>query len=135
MLGERSRALEERIAATIPDLAGPIQGSGLTFEQGGAESVRLLVEDPDEPRGVDAPDVTGVQPAVDERRRDALLRAVGASTPEWSDEQRATYSRVTVDLSEPRWVFLNTLFSLSSASTHSKPASPTSCTCIVGTDA
>ncbi|MGD8862256.1 MAG: HAD-IG family 5'-nucleotidase [Myxococcales bacterium] len=31
------------------------------------------------------------------------------------DEQRAAYSRVWVDLSEPRWVFLNTLFSLSEA--------------------
>ena len=29
------------------------------------------------------------------------------------DEQRKTYSQVWVDLSEPRWVFLNTLFSLS----------------------
>lgn len=29
------------------------------------------------------------------------------------DEQRAAYSQVWVDLSEPRWVFLNTLFSLS----------------------
>lgn len=29
------------------------------------------------------------------------------------DEQRRTYSQVWVDLSEPRWVFLNTLFSLS----------------------
>jgi uncharacterized protein len=46
MLGERSRALEEQIAATIPDLAGPLQGSGLTFEQAAAESVRLLRETP-----------------------------------------------------------------------------------------
>lgn len=29
------------------------------------------------------------------------------------DDQRRTYSQVWVDLSEPRWVFLNTLFSLS----------------------
>ncbi len=29
------------------------------------------------------------------------------------EEQRGTYSRVWVDLSEPRWVFMNTLFSLS----------------------
>ena len=29
------------------------------------------------------------------------------------DEQRAAYARTRVDLSEPRWVFLNTLFSLS----------------------
>ncbi|MBK7584031.1 MAG: HAD-IG family 5'-nucleotidase [Myxococcales bacterium] len=31
------------------------------------------------------------------------------------DEQRQRYSRVLVDLKEPRWVFLNTLFSLSEA--------------------
>src|SRR5262245_51537863 len=31
------------------------------------------------------------------------------------DTQRQTYSQVWVDLSEPRWVFLNTLFSLSEA--------------------
>lgn len=31
------------------------------------------------------------------------------------DEQRRAYSQVWVDLSEPRWVFLNTLFSLSEA--------------------
>jgi len=31
------------------------------------------------------------------------------------EEQRRTYSRVLVDLSEPRWVFLNTMFSLSEA--------------------
>jgi HAD superfamily 5'-nucleotidase-like hydrolase len=29
------------------------------------------------------------------------------------DEQRAAYAQVWIDLSEPRWVFLNTLFSLS----------------------
>jgi 5'-nucleotidase len=31
------------------------------------------------------------------------------------EEQRAAYARVLVDLEEPRWVFLNTLFSLSTA--------------------
>jgi HAD superfamily 5'-nucleotidase-like hydrolase len=31
------------------------------------------------------------------------------------DEQRKVYSRVLIDLSQPRWVFLNTLFSLSEA--------------------
>jgi uncharacterized protein len=44
MLGERSRALEDQVAATIPDLAGPVQGPGLSFEQAAAESVRLLRE-------------------------------------------------------------------------------------------
>ena len=32
------------------------------------------------------------------------------------EEQRAAYAGVLVDLSAPRWVFLNTLFSLSEAS-------------------
>jgi HAD superfamily 5'-nucleotidase-like hydrolase len=31
------------------------------------------------------------------------------------DQQRSVYSRLLIDLSEPRWVFLNTLFSLSEA--------------------
>jgi 5'-nucleotidase len=31
------------------------------------------------------------------------------------EQQRAQYSRLLIDLSEPRWVFLNTLFSLSEA--------------------
>ncbi|HEX4352182.1 MAG TPA: HAD-IG family 5'-nucleotidase, partial [Polyangiales bacterium] len=31
------------------------------------------------------------------------------------EAQRATYARLLIDLSEPRWVFLNTLFSLSEA--------------------
>jgi HAD superfamily 5'-nucleotidase-like hydrolase len=31
------------------------------------------------------------------------------------DEQRRTYSRTVVDLADPRWVFLNTLFSISEA--------------------
>jgi len=44
VLGERNRALEDRIAAGIRDLAGPVQGSGLSFEDAAAESVRLLRE-------------------------------------------------------------------------------------------
>lgn len=44
-----------------------------------------------------------------------VTRACHGTRPLAHDEQRATYSRVTVDLSEPRWVFLNTLFSLSEA--------------------
>ena len=39
MLSDRSRALEESIAASIPDLAGPVQGSGLAFEQAAEETV------------------------------------------------------------------------------------------------
>jgi 5'-nucleotidase len=44
-----------------------------------------------------------------------VLRACHGTRLLTHDEQRATYSRVLVDLSEPRWVFLNTLFSLSEA--------------------
>jgi 5'-nucleotidase len=36
------------------------------------------------------------------------------------EEQRKLYSRVIVDLSEPRWVFLNTFFSLSEASLYAQ---------------
>jgi len=36
------------------------------------------------------------------------------------EEQRRTYTQVWVDLSEPRWVFLNTLFSLSEASIYAQ---------------
>jgi 5'-nucleotidase len=36
------------------------------------------------------------------------------------EEQRKLYARVLVDLSEPRWVFLNTLFSLSEASLYAQ---------------
>lgn len=36
------------------------------------------------------------------------------------EEQRKLYSRVLVDLSEPRWVFLNTLFSLSEAALYAQ---------------
>ncbi|MGM0576490.1 MAG: HAD-IG family 5'-nucleotidase [Myxococcota bacterium] len=36
------------------------------------------------------------------------------------DEQRAVYSRTVVDLAEPRWVFLNTLFSMSEATIYSQ---------------
>jgi HAD superfamily 5'-nucleotidase-like hydrolase len=36
------------------------------------------------------------------------------------DEQRKAYSRIFVDLAEPRWVFMNTLFSLSEASLYLK---------------
>ena len=44
-----------------------------------------------------------------------VTRAVHGTRLLEFDEQRETYSRVAVDLREPRWVFLNTLFSLSEA--------------------
>jgi HAD superfamily 5'-nucleotidase-like hydrolase len=44
-----------------------------------------------------------------------VLRACHGTRVLDHDEQRKVYSRVLVDLSEPRWVFLNTLFSLSEA--------------------
>jgi 5'-nucleotidase len=49
-----------------------------------------------------------------------VMRACHGTRPLTHEEQRATYSRVTVDLSEPRWVFLNTLFSLSEASLYAQ---------------
>ena len=42
-----------------------------------------------------------------------VVRASHGSRMLEYDEQRETYSRTLVDLNEPRWVFLNTLFSLS----------------------
>jgi 5'-nucleotidase len=44
-----------------------------------------------------------------------ILRAAHGTRPLPHEEQRRAYSRVLVDLSAPRWVFLNTLFSLSEA--------------------
>ncbi|HKP63749.1 MAG TPA: HAD-IG family 5'-nucleotidase [Polyangiales bacterium] len=49
-----------------------------------------------------------------------VMRACHGTRPLSHEEQRRTYSRVTVDLSEPRWVFLNTLFSLSEASLYAQ---------------
>jgi 5'-nucleotidase len=42
-----------------------------------------------------------------------VRRAQHGTAPLTFSEQRAAYSEVQVDLAEPRWVFLNTLFSLS----------------------
>ena len=42
-----------------------------------------------------------------------VKKAVHGTTPLGFEEQRAAYARVAVDLSDERWVFLNTLFSLS----------------------
>jgi 5'-nucleotidase len=44
-----------------------------------------------------------------------VMRATHGTRPLAHDEQRKMYSRVLIDLSQPRWVFLNTLFSLSEA--------------------
>lgn len=44
-----------------------------------------------------------------------VMRASHGTRQLSHDEQRKTYSRVLIDLSMPRWVFLNTLFSLSEA--------------------
>jgi 5'-nucleotidase len=44
-----------------------------------------------------------------------VIRAVHGTRVLEFDETRRTYAGVTVDLAEPRWVFLNTLFSLSEA--------------------
>ena len=42
-----------------------------------------------------------------------VTRACHGTTPLTHEEQRKAYARVLIDLSEPRWVFLNTMFSLS----------------------
>ncbi len=42
-----------------------------------------------------------------------VKRAFHGTRPLDFDEQRRVYSRTVVDLSDPRWIFLNTLFSLS----------------------
>jgi len=42
VLGERSRALEARVAASIPDLAGPLLGPGVAFDDAARETLRLL---------------------------------------------------------------------------------------------
>lgn len=44
-----------------------------------------------------------------------VIRAVHGTRMLEFDETRRTYAGTTVDLAEPRWVFLNTLFSLSEA--------------------
>jgi HAD superfamily 5'-nucleotidase-like hydrolase len=44
-----------------------------------------------------------------------VKRAFHGLTPLAYEEQRLVYGRTTVDLGEPRWVFLNTFFSLSEA--------------------
>ena len=44
-----------------------------------------------------------------------VKRAFHGTSPLSFEELRAAYSRTIVDLSEPRWIFLNTLFSLSEA--------------------
>ncbi|GMV11814.1 MAG: HAD-IG family 5'-nucleotidase [Polyangiaceae bacterium] len=44
-----------------------------------------------------------------------VMRAQHGTTPIDFERQRELYSRVSVELREPRWVFLNTLFSLSEA--------------------
>ena len=44
-----------------------------------------------------------------------VKRAFHGTKPLGFEELRAAYSRTVIDLAEPRWVFLNTLFSLSEA--------------------
>ena len=44
MLGGRSRSLEERVAASLPDLAGPMLGPRVAFDDAARETLRLLRE-------------------------------------------------------------------------------------------
>lgn len=49
-----------------------------------------------------------------------IKRACHGTTPLSFDEQRAVYGRVQIDLAEPRWQFMNTLFALSEACMYSQ---------------
>ncbi len=49
-----------------------------------------------------------------------VMRAFHGTRPMPFEEQRKTYARVLVDLAEPRWVFMNTLFSLSEATLYAQ---------------
>ncbi|MBC7171978.1 MAG: HAD-IG family 5'-nucleotidase, partial [Polyangiaceae bacterium] len=49
-----------------------------------------------------------------------VKRAFHGTRPMPFEEQRDTYARVLVDLAEPRWVFMNTLFSLSEATLYAQ---------------
>ena len=44
LLGEKSRTLEEQVAATLPDLAGPVWSADRSFEAAAQETLRLLTE-------------------------------------------------------------------------------------------
>ena len=44
MLGGRSRSLEDRVAESLPDLAGPLLGPGMAFDAAARETLRLLRE-------------------------------------------------------------------------------------------
>ncbi len=44
VLGEKSRTLEDQVAATLPDLVGPVWAPGVPFADAGAETARLLHE-------------------------------------------------------------------------------------------
>ncbi|MCB9666779.1 MAG: HAD-IG family 5'-nucleotidase [Myxococcales bacterium] len=49
-----------------------------------------------------------------------IKRACHGTTPLNFDEQRAVYSRIRIDLADPRWQFMNTLFALSEACLYSQ---------------
>jgi AcrR family transcriptional regulator len=76
--------LEDEAGITYEDveLANLAEVTGRVFASLHSFAVRASVEAPDDPTFV----------AVDERRRRALLRAVSASTPSWSDAERETAS-------------------------------------------
>jgi AcrR family transcriptional regulator len=78
--------LEEEAGITYEDVTLDNLGAvtAKVFLSRGAFAVGASVTGPDSPTFV----------AVDERRRDALLRAVAASTPAWTDGQRATTAAV-----------------------------------------
>jgi AcrR family transcriptional regulator len=78
--------LEEEAGITYEDVTLDNLGevTAKVFLSRGAFAVGESVAAPDSPTFV----------AVDERRRAALLRAIAASTPDWTDDERATAAAV-----------------------------------------
>jgi AcrR family transcriptional regulator len=78
--------LEEEAGITYEDVTLENLGAvtAKVFSSRGSFAVGESVAGPDSPTFV----------VVDQRRRDALMRAVAASVPSWSDDQRATAAAV-----------------------------------------
>jgi HAD superfamily 5'-nucleotidase-like hydrolase len=97
--GAWERAAYEHLRQRLADAGWPV--GGLSFDS--ELSIRGLVID------------TELGNVVKANRFGYVKRAFHGTELLDFEKQRATYSRTIVDLSEGRWVFLNTLFSLSEA--------------------
>ena len=93
------RRAYEHLRQKLADAGWPV--AGLAFDKD--LSIRGLVID------------TELGNVVKANRFGYVKRAFHGTTPLDFERQRSTYARAVVDLAEPRWVFLNTLFSLSEA--------------------